>query len=103
METHTCVSGLLPVHSSESSIVDDDEPPALEARLHSGLAKHDLSQVAPRRGPRAPGGGGKIPLLPEYVGGRAEGRLVLRNFEGRLFAYPDADSIPVELGVEAAP
>lgn len=37
----------------------------------------------------APGGGGKIPLLPEYAAGREEGYLLLRNYEGRLFRYPD--------------
>lgn len=37
----------------------------------------------------APGGGGKIPLLPEYVAGREDGYLLLRNYEDRLFRYPD--------------
>lgn len=37
----------------------------------------------------APGGGGKIPILPEYVAGRNEKGLILRNFEGKEFIYPD--------------
>lgn len=38
----------------------------------------------------APGGGGKIPLLPpEYVAGRDEQGLVLTNYEGKTFHYPD--------------
>jgi lysine 2,3-aminomutase len=37
----------------------------------------------------APGGGGKIPLLPEYVVGQENGNLLLRNYEGRVFRYPD--------------
>lgn len=37
----------------------------------------------------APGGGGKIPLLPEYLVGRENGAVVLRNFEDKLFRYPD--------------
>lgn len=37
----------------------------------------------------APGGGGKIPLLPEYLVGRENGDIVLRNFEDKLFRYPD--------------
>jgi lysine 2,3-aminomutase len=37
----------------------------------------------------APGGGGKIPLLPEYVLGRDGSDLVLRNYEGRTYRYPD--------------
>jgi len=38
----------------------------------------------------APRGGGKIPLLPEYVEGRDEaGNLVLRNYQGSLYKYPE--------------
>jgi lysine 2,3-aminomutase len=37
----------------------------------------------------APGGGGKIPLLPEYVVGYENGDLLLRNFEGNTYRYPD--------------
>ncbi|MCE5265741.1 MAG: KamA family radical SAM protein [Deltaproteobacteria bacterium] len=40
----------------------------------------------------APGGGGKIPLLPEYVEGREGGDLLLRNYAGKLFRYPDGPS-----------
>ncbi len=39
----------------------------------------------------APGGGGKIPLQPDYVVGRENGELILRNFEGKVFRYPDPD------------
>jgi lysine 2,3-aminomutase len=45
----------------------------------------------------APGGGGKIPLLPEYVVGREDGYLLLRNYEGRLFRYPDHAGAPSDL------
>lgn len=37
----------------------------------------------------APGGGGKIPLQPDNVIGRDGDDLLLRNFEGRTFRYPD--------------
>ncbi len=37
----------------------------------------------------APGGGGKIPLQPETVIGRDGDDLLLRNFEGKIFRYPD--------------
>ncbi|AEV28749.1 KamA family protein [Sphaerochaeta pleomorpha str. Grapes] len=36
-----------------------------------------------------PGGGGKVPILPEYEVGHDAGNLYLRNYEGRVFAYPD--------------
>lgn len=38
----------------------------------------------------APGGGGKIPLLPEYYQGKdEEGNVVLTNYEGKTYKYPD--------------
>ena len=37
----------------------------------------------------APGGGGKIPLQPQYVVGRQGEDLVLRNHEGLEYRYPD--------------
>ena len=35
----------------------------------------------------APGGGGKIPLLPEYVEAMNEDGLVLRNYAGKTYLY----------------
>jgi hypothetical protein len=35
----------------------------------------------------APGGGGKIPLLPEYVVSMSEDEVVLRNFKGQQYVY----------------
>jgi lysine 2,3-aminomutase len=37
----------------------------------------------------APGGGGKILIAPETVTGREGDFLQLRNFEGKVFQYPD--------------
>jgi lysine 2,3-aminomutase len=39
----------------------------------------------------APGGGGKIPLLPDYVVGREGDDLILKNFEGEVYRYTDPD------------
>lgn len=36
----------------------------------------------------APGGGGKIPILPEYVQAVTDEEVVLRNYRGELFRYP---------------
>ncbi len=35
----------------------------------------------------APGGGGKIPVMPQYMISQAPGRVVLRNFEGQICTY----------------
>jgi lysine 2,3-aminomutase len=37
----------------------------------------------------APGGGGKIPLLPNYVISRDEDKIILRNFKYNVYEYPD--------------
>jgi len=37
----------------------------------------------------APGGGGKVPVNPDYVLLRDEQRTLIRNFEGRTFEYPE--------------
>ena len=40
----------------------------------------------------APGGGGKIPLMPDYVVKFDEKEIVLRNFEGKQCRYPQDES-----------
>lgn len=40
-----------------------------------------------------PGGGGKIPLMPEYIVRESDSELVLRNFEGRLFSVKKLDDL----------
>ena len=35
----------------------------------------------------APGGGGKVPLLPEYVEEINEDEVIFRNYEGQRFVY----------------
>ncbi len=35
----------------------------------------------------APGGGGKIPLLPEYVLSISDDKVVMKNYEGKIFTY----------------
>jgi lysine 2,3-aminomutase len=39
----------------------------------------------------APGGGGKIPLLPEYVSGKDEQGYLLINYQGKTFRYPEPE------------
>ncbi len=53
----------------------------------------------------APGGGGKIPILPQYVLHRDEDRVVMKNYKGEIFVYREAHngeaqpevSIPIEV------
>jgi lysine 2,3-aminomutase len=53
----------------------------------------------------APGGGGKILMAPDAVVGRDGDDLLLRNFEGKVYRYPDPDGMlgrdkPVPLAAE---
>jgi len=54
-----------------------------------GLRGHTTGYAVPTYVIDAPGGGGKIPLQPDYLVGRSGDDLVLRNFRGDIFRYPD--------------
>jgi lysine 2,3-aminomutase len=54
-----------------------------------GLRGHTTGYAVPNYVIDAPGGGGKIPLQPNYVVGREGDDLLLRNFEGNVYRYPD--------------
>lgn len=54
-----------------------------------GLRGHTTGYAVPQFVIDAPGGGGKIPLLPDAVRGRDGDDLLLENFEGGSFRYPD--------------
>ncbi len=53
------------------------------------LRGHTTGYACPMFVVDAPGGGGKILLAPDAVAGREGDDLLLRNFEGRIFRYPD--------------
>ncbi len=59
-----------------------------------GLRGHTTGYAVPQYVIDAPGGGGKIPLLPEYLTGRDGDDLLLRNFEGNSYRYPDPEGNP---------
>lgn len=42
----------------------------------------------------APGGGGKIPISPNYIISQEKGAFTLRNFEGKLFKYYEPHHVP---------
>jgi lysine 2,3-aminomutase len=59
-----------------------------------GLRGHTTGYAIPQFVIDGPGGGGKIPINPNYVIDVASGRVTLRNFEGEIFEYPDPTAIP---------
>jgi lysine 2,3-aminomutase len=54
-----------------------------------GLRGHTSGYAVPTYVIDAPGGGGKIPLLPDYYQGTSDNNVVLKNYENKLFLYPD--------------
>ena len=49
----------------------------------------------------APGGGGKVPVNPDYVVYHDSEKIVIRNFEGKIFEYPEWSPQPVSNHHEA--
>ena len=57
--------------------------------MYQGLRGHTSGYAVPNYVIDAPGGGGKIPLIPETVVGREGNDLLIRNYEGNVYRYPD--------------
>ncbi len=58
----------------------------------SALWGHTSGMAVPHLAVDAPGGGGKIPLFPETRAGFKGGKMLLRNYEGKIYEYPDPKS-----------
>lgn len=58
--------------------------------IMDGLRGHTSGYAVPTYVIDAPGGGGKVPVSPEYVLSRNKDRVVIRNYEGKIFEYPEA-------------
>lgn len=54
-----------------------------------GLRGHTSGFCVPTFVVDAPGGGGKIPVMPNYVISQAPGKIVLRNYEGVISTYSE--------------
>lgn len=54
-----------------------------------GLRGHTSGYAVPTYVVDAPGGGGKIPVMPQYMISQAPGKVVLRNYEGYISTYTE--------------
>ena len=57
-------------------------------QILSDLAGHTTGLAVPYYVIDAPGGGGKVRLLPNAVVEQNDHEIVIRNFKGKLFRYP---------------
>jgi len=53
-----------------------------------GLRGHTTGYAVPQLVIDAPGGGGKVPINPEYVQSISDEEIVFRNYEGKTYRYP---------------
>jgi len=53
------------------------------------LRQHTTGMAVPTYVIDAPGGGGKIPISPQYMVSQAENKVILRNYEGNIYAYTE--------------
>ena len=58
------------------------------------LRGHTTGYGVPQLTIDGPGGGGKIPINPEYVQAIHDGIVELRNFEDRAYVYPSGTKMP---------
>jgi len=57
----------------------------------SALRGHTTGYAVPTFAIDVPGGGGKIAVLPDSQLAREDGHVLLRNYEGRVFRFPDPE------------
>jgi len=53
------------------------------------LHGHTTGYAVPQYMIDAPGGGGKVPISPDYIVGRKDDDLLLRNYRGQVYRYRD--------------
>ena len=59
-----------------------------------GLRGHTTGYAIPQYVIDAPGGGGKVPVNPNYVLFHDGEKVVVRNYEGKVFEYPEPAGRP---------
>lgn len=67
-------------------------PVSAGIEIMENLRGHTSGLAVPTFVVDAPGGGGKIPLMPNYVLSQGQGKTVLRNFEGNIYMYTEPGS-----------
>jgi len=63
----------------------------------AGLRGHTTGYAVPQYVIDAPGGGGKVPIHPETIVQRNADRILIRNYEGKIFEYPELSERSADL------
>ncbi len=66
-------------------------PVAKGVEIIEGLRGHTSGYAVPTFVVDAPGGGGKIPVMPQYLISQSPDKVILRNYEGVITTYSEPD------------
>lgn len=66
-------------------------PVAKGIEIIEALRGHTSGYAVPTFVVDAPGGGGKIPVMPNYVVSQSSDKIILRNYEGVITSYPEPE------------
>ncbi len=66
-------------------------PVSVGLEIMDKLRGHTSGLAIPAYVIDAPGGGGKIPILPQYVLGRNGNNIIMRNYKYEIYEYPDVE------------
>lgn len=66
-------------------------PVSVGMNIIEELRGHTTGYAVPTFVVDAPGGGGKIPVAPTYLLSQAKGKVVLRNYENKVFTYTEPE------------
>lgn len=69
-------------------------PVASGIKVIEGLRGHTTGYAVPTFVIDAPGGGGKVPVNPDYVITRNKKGVIIKNYEGKVFVYPERNGGP---------
>jgi len=67
-------------------------PVAKGIEIMEGLRGHTSGFAVPTYLIDAPGGGGKIPVLPDYLISQSDHKVILRNYEGYISTYEEPEN-----------
>lgn len=70
-------------------------PVAKGIEIIEGLRGHTSGYCVPTFVVDAPGGGGKTPVMPNYIISQSHQKVILRNFEGVITTYTEPDNYTV--------
>ncbi|MFH1368948.1 MAG: KamA family radical SAM protein [Elusimicrobiota bacterium] len=69
-------------------------------RIMEALQGHTTGYAVPTFVIDAPGGGGKVPINPDHIISRNRKGIIIKNYEGKVFVYPEKNGGPVDAAPE---